>query len=191
MVIPLVSAAGFCALAIAELAILGGRRASALVSSAAGYLGVGTAVLLHASGAPAPAVPDAAIPELWRTAAGGALAAASSGLLLWAVFLEIPRERKRLGIGDRGTVRTGSYGRCRHPGWWWLAIHVLSWCVMRPGASLASDAMAIIGGNLALVYAQDRWFFPARFDDYREYRSQVPFLVPRASRRSPPDGASR
>lgn len=186
MVILLLCALGFGLLAVAEWAAISGLRLPSVMAGLGGYAGVGIALFRHASGEP----PEWAVfaqagqtasPGFWM-AIGGIVAALSLVLLIWTVFLEIPRERRRMGIDERGTVRTGSYGSCRHPGWWWLAIHALSWCVIRPGASMPSDALTIIGGNLALVYAQDRWFFPSRFDDYGEYRDLVPFLFPRARR---------
>ncbi|HEY9054161.1 MAG TPA: hypothetical protein VIO60_05020 [Rectinemataceae bacterium] len=117
-------------------------------------------------------------------------------LLLWTVFLEIGIERRKRGIDPGRAVRTGSYGICRHPGFWWLAFLVLFLCLRSgaaggaPGAAAQSLGLAaiLVGMDFILVLVQDIYSFPKAFSDYEDYKKSVPFLLPRIR---PASGAGR
>lgn len=112
--------------------------------------------------------------------------AATAGLI-WTVLLEIPLARlrkhaaspKATGDGMAPAVyRQGSYGRCRHPGFWWfLAATIL--LALAAGRWTALAVMIFANSmNLLLIFIQDRYTFPQQFSDYETYRKEVPFLLP-------------
>ena len=76
------------------------------------------------------------------------------------------------------TVDSGTYGLCRHPGFWWLSFLVIFLNLLR-GVRLYSIAMILmIALDLVLVFVQDRYIFPRVLPGYEEYRKRVPFLIP-------------
>lgn len=186
MVIYFFITGGFGALAAAEFAAMGGGGSSRPgflpFFEVSGYLGVGAALAMHSAGPFGPA--GAGMPRGFLGWAALAVAAASLAMLVWTVFLEIPRERRLRRVETGRAVTTGSYGVCRHPGWWWFSFYSLALCAARPQYSRLDSALLMIACNFALVLLQDRWSFPARFADYREYSERTPFLVPRPSRRT-------
>jgi len=111
------------------------------------------------------------------------LAFISAGLLAWTVFIELAFWKKRLNLGSQDTVRRGSYGMCRHPGFWWLGFLVL-FLSLPGGLSTTVVPMALmIFSNLTLIIVQDRFIFPRLFKGYGEYRKEIPFLIPRLRNR--------
>lgn len=109
------------------------------------------------------------------------VAAASLGMLAWTVFFEIGRIRKRRGLAADQFVSEGSYGRCRHPGFWWFVVLALSLGFLKPYASHFITIFVMIILDLALICVQDYFVFPKLFVGYNEYRKLVPFLVPRVA----------
>lgn len=107
-----------------------------------------------------------------------ASALASAVLLVWSVFGEIPSARKARDLGPRKTVRTGSYGLCRHPGFWWLSFLLVSLGFLRDDIGYVPVILEMILLDLLLVILQDRVFFMKMFDDYGDYTKRVPFLFP-------------
>lgn len=169
----ILSLGGFAALLLAEVLESGsrGRRGPAAALAAAGYASVAGGMAAQFFGAAA-------------AAAGGplpliALAAASPflALLVYSVFLEIPLRRRSAAL-----YHSGTYALCRHPGllWFVLAHAALNAVYRSPRFLLIS--LAMVGGDLALVLAQDTWLFRRRFPGYDAYRRSVPFLLPRPRR---------
>jgi len=108
-----------------------------------------------------------------------AIALVSAILLVWSVFFEISFHRKRLGLDLRETVKSGSYGLCRHPGFWWFSVFSLSVAILR-GLDLYFFTISLmIGLDLLLIVIQDKYAFPRLFSGYDAYRKEVPFLFPR------------
>jgi protein-S-isoprenylcysteine O-methyltransferase Ste14 len=108
-----------------------------------------------------------------------AAAAASSALLLWSVFIEIGAERKKHKLGPTDVIRSGSYGLCRHPGFWWFAILIIAIGILKGFSDNFLTIFIMIGLDLLLILFQDRYTFPKVFRGYDEYRKAVPFLIPR------------
>jgi len=117
------------------------------------------------------------IPPLVRTISlcigllGGAL-------LVWTVFIEIPVGAKKHAVEPGCTYHYGSYGMCRHPGFWWFLMLTLGVALWK------SDFYAFLlfffenALNLLLILLQDKYTFIVQFRDYQEYQKKVPFLLP-------------
>ena len=102
----------------------------------------------------------------------------SGVMLVWTVFFELALGRKKLQAEKTDTVSWGSYGICRHPGFWWLALYMLSMGIVRGFSPSVVPAFLVIFFNFLLVEVQDRYSFPRIFKDYEAYRKKVPFLIP-------------
>lgn len=107
----------------------------------------------------------------------------SSAFLIWTVFIELAFWKKRVGMDSQDTVRRGSYGLCRHPGFWWLGLLLLFLCLLGDFLSTVAPAALMVFSNLALIIVQDRFIFPRLFSGYTEYKKEVPFLIPRVRNR--------
>jgi protein-S-isoprenylcysteine O-methyltransferase Ste14 len=115
---------------------------------------------------------------LWTGAASSAL------LLLWSVFFEFLWIRKKRGLGPDATVDAGTYGICRHPGFWWLSFLVVFIGILRDLKSHLVPVILLIGLDFLLVLLQDQYVFPRVFPGYKQYREKVPFLIPRKGGRN-------
>lgn len=187
--VPLIAAGcGFALLLIADIRATADGAASGNALRTAGYLACASVVAFIAL-APAPWWPAGSpgiLPE-GRIFAGRpsfvallciAAALASAALLFWSVFAEIPLARKARNLGPRTAVRTGSYGLCRHPGFWWLSFLLVSLGFLRDDIGYVPVILEMILLDLLLVILQDRVFFMKMFDDYGDYAKNVPFLIP-------------
>jgi len=153
----------------------------------AGYGAVGVAVVILAL---TPRFAGAGFDSLsLEGAALILLSLISATLLAWSVFLEIPAERKRLGLGRGDLVSSGTYRLCRHPGFWWLCVLAICTATLKGFQSHSFFAFLMIGLDFLLVYIQDKYTFPRVFTGYSEYRKHVPFLIPRI--RTGPSGGMR
>ena len=112
-----------------------------------------------------------------------AFALGSAGMLAWTVFFELALGRKKMIADKTDTVSWGSYGTCRHPGFWWLALYMLSLASLRGFSPSVVPAFLVIFFNFLLIEVQDRYSFPRIFKDYKAYREKVPFLIPRCMKR--------
>lgn len=122
---------------------------------------------------------SAGAPQSLLSAVLIAVAAASSALLLWSVFVEIGAERKKHGLGPTDVIRSGSYGLCRHPGFWWFTILIIALGILKGFSDNFLTIFIMIGLDLLLILLQDRYTFPKVFRGYDAYRKAVPFLIPR------------
>ena len=182
---------GFLALLSADFLFLQGKKAAAAIQWA-GYLGVvvATGLLAFAPGPwwPLPGAAGAAAaapphgPSPLAMAALAAVAALAAALLAWSVFFEIGAERRKLGLSPSEAVRTGTYSRCRHPGFWWYAILVAALAAIRAVPSAFATAALFASLDFVLVLEQDILTFPKVLSGYDDYKRAVPFLLPRLRR---------
>ncbi len=129
-----------------------------------------------------PIQPDA---PTWRLVLFGGTAACFFALLLYSLFFAIPFTKTYIAPGSSPKVcRTGMYGMCRHPGVLWFAGMYLFLYLANPSAGLLAAAVTFSSANLLYVVWQDIYAFPRMFEDYADYRLQVPFLIPRFKRSS-------
>lgn len=109
----------------------------------------------------------------------GTLSISSLFLLLYSLFAALPFGATYKGTEqDNTVVDWGMYALCRHPGViWFFFFYLFLWLAcgktIMMWAGIIWTAMDII-----YVYVEDRWFFPAAFNGYDLYKSQVPFLIP-------------
>ncbi|MGB4585921.1 MAG: hypothetical protein WBH66_02600 [Rectinemataceae bacterium] len=123
--------------------------------------------------------PSASAPDSLLSVALIAAAAASSALLFWSVFIEIGAERKKHGLRPADVVNSGSYGLCRHPGFWWFAILILTLGILKGFSANFPTILFMTALDLLLILFQDSYTFPKVFRGYDDYRKSVPFLFPR------------
>lgn len=109
------------------------------------------------------------------------LAIKSGILLIWTTFIEIPRGVAKYHIQPGHVYNRGSYGKCRHPGFWWFLFFTL-WLTLWANTRSALESFLVSNTmNLLLIFVQDKYTFPAQFSDYRQYTINVPFLIPKSS----------
>jgi len=182
---------GFLLLFAADFLQVGGSGAAARALDRLGYAFVFLAIL-HLAFAARPSWPfgngeadlvfrgPVGIPAvlLWIGAILSAL------LLVWSVFLEFIWIRKKRGLGPDATVDSGTYGMCRHPGFWWLSFLVICIGVLRNLKSNFIPVILLVGLDFLLVLLQDQYVFPRVFPGYKQYREKVPFLIPRRGGRN-------
>lgn len=148
---------------------------------------VGLTALAHLSGAWLLLVrsPKRPFPKAVSRVAFGTSVVAFLGML-YSIAVEIPFRKAWIDRGHTGDlVTSGTYSVSRHPGVLWTAIWVPSAAVASGSRDLLRCWPAVIVGDVAHVWAQDRWLLPRVFgEDYREYQRRTPFLVPALRRRS-------
>jgi len=178
---------GFLLLMIADLLWVKGSSATAAIRLA-GYIAIGIACGLF-SLAPNPSWPLPVPEELAETMSGWRpgtvfsllliiIAAISSCLLFWSVFLEIGIIRKKRGLKSSDIVVSGTYSLCRHPGFWWFAFLILSVGLLRGLSAYPIPIFLMIILDFLLILVQDRYTFPKVFHGYDDYKKSVPFLIP-------------
>ncbi len=178
MVQNLCALAGFLLLLLADFMSAGGTVRPTGPVKAAGYCLIGLSLGLLAA-APPPS-PDTARPiERVFLIPGIAIALGSLYLLVRAVFLDFPKERTTAGSTSASLVTSGSYGLCRHPGFWWFSLLALDLAALRGFGGFLLSAILLILLDFVLILVQDVYLFPKIFDGYDDYKKSVPFLFPR------------
>jgi len=178
--------AGFLALAAADYSAIRKNPLLSGIFGAFGYLAIVSALAEMAFGPiwGAPAAASAANIQSGIVATVGVILAIGAGLLLvWSVFLELPRERRRLGLRPGQVVTSGGYALCRHPGWWCLTFLTAGICLARGSGRVFVSSIVMTAANLLLITVQDRYFFPQLFAGYDDYKKSTPFLLPSVRRR--------
>lgn len=110
--------------------------------------------------------------------AGIPVAIISMYLLVKTVFLELSKKGSHPGE----LITEGSYGLCRHPGFWWFSLLILDLAVMRGLGEFTIYAATLIFLNFMLILLQDAYLFPKIFEGYDDYKKRVPFLFPRKNK---------
>jgi protein-S-isoprenylcysteine O-methyltransferase Ste14 len=108
-----------------------------------------------------------------------ALSLAFAAMLFWTVFLELALGKRKFRLGKRDVFSRGSYGVCRHPGFWWLVLYLLPLGIIRGFSTTIFTILLVVFLNFLLVSIQDLYSFPRFFKDYEAYRKKVPFLIPK------------
>lgn len=99
--------------------------------------------------------------------------------LVYTLFFAIPfGESYGSQQGGRRVSKNGLYALCRHPGVLWLSGGYLFLWLAFGGKVLFFAFVVFSLLDIGYVVLQDRVIFPKMFDDYGEYRMQVPFLLP-------------
>jgi len=165
---------GFILLMVAELRSARTKRPVSAALQVPGYALIAMGMLCAPLGGEQPLQ----VPEGVRMVCLG-LAIAGGGLLVWTVFLEIPLGVKRYKVAAGHVYAHGSYGRCRHPGFWCFLLFSVGFGLWSNNFLVLIGFLTANALNLLLILLQDQYTFPTQFVDYREYAKKVPFLVPR------------
>jgi protein-S-isoprenylcysteine O-methyltransferase Ste14 len=178
---------GFLLLILADILWVKGKRATPV--HAAGYLVVGGSLclLVLAPGPWWPLTTPAGTEPLQAWKAMSPLLAVllviaatiSAALLFWSVFIEIGIARKKTGLQPTDTYSGGTYGLCRHPGFWWFSFFVVTIGAVKSFSAYFPTISLLIVFDLLLIFIQDHYTFPKIFRKYDDYRKSVPFLIPR------------
>lgn len=75
----------------------------------------------------------------------------------------------------------GVYALCRHPGYWTLLIMYLGLLLAFQNLEWLWITIIYNFLNFIYVFFQDNYIFVKVFDDYAEYKTYVPFLIPSLS----------
>jgi protein-S-isoprenylcysteine O-methyltransferase Ste14 len=100
-------------------------------------------------------------------------------LMVYSVLIEIPLKTPRNHPADHPyLVDTGTYALSRHPGVLWFAGAAVCMLLLHPSRFTLSAAIAWTLMDVALVWAEDRFFFIKTIPGYEKYKMSVPFLFP-------------
>jgi len=104
-------------------------------------------------------------------------AAVFAVFLLYALIFSLPVKDAYFAAGEERPVsRKGLYGFCRHPGvliFWVIMFFLWFGCGLSAWSALLYSVL-----NLALAVYEDKYVFPETLANYRQYKAQVPFLIP-------------
>ena len=117
-----------------------------------------------------------------RGAGGWALLAAALVFLaleIYTLFFALPFSDTYVQQSQGRLAYTeGVYALCRHPGVLWFAGGYLCLAGALGSGRLWGFCLLMSALDVAYVVLQDRWTFPHTFDNYPEYRTLAPFLIP-------------
>ena len=99
-------------------------------------------------------------------------------LFVYSVYIEIQLSQSRQDSKEKRLVTTGTYALSRHPTFLWsvLAMGFLVLATRSQYLLIAWPLWSIL--ELVWVWLQDRFFLPATFAEYDQYRQSTPMLVP-------------
>ncbi len=103
--------------------------------------------------------------------------------LIYVLFIEIPVRTQFSPPAERCVSRSGSYGIVRHPGFYPFLLLVVSLYLFHPNPWFFSTGISLVLLNFFTIYLEDRFLFPRIFRDYNDYKSCVPFILPRGKRK--------
>jgi len=100
-------------------------------------------------------------------------------LLLYSNFIEIGLKSPYSDSNERDALSSGSYGLVRHPGFLWLLLVLIMLVLIYKHTQFTLISMYMIAMNFILILIEDIILFPRIFNNYREYKKEVPFIIPR------------
>jgi len=123
------------------------------------------------------ALPAAAL-SAWRIVCG-VLSLMSLFGMLHLLFGALPAKATyQSGSGKLALHSAGAYALCRHPAFWCFLLFYWLLYLFAESPELFAAAVLFPVLNLAYVWVQDRCLFPKYIEGYRQYRDEVPFLLP-------------
>jgi protein-S-isoprenylcysteine O-methyltransferase Ste14 len=171
---------GFVMILLYDLAQINGRNRFARTLSSIGYAAVLASIVF-----PLARLKPAQSPLIVLVLLG-AIAALGFALLVYSVLIEIPLALKRVGLnasGPRRVVASGTYSGVRHPGFLWFALCLAALALLYRHRAMTEIAAGLMLFDFTLIVIEDLLLFPRIFQDYEQYKKNVPFLVPRFARR--------
>ncbi|MEG1869451.1 MAG: hypothetical protein RR205_01230 [Oscillospiraceae bacterium] len=120
---------------------------------------------------------------LWRVIIFGVLALICLALMFYSLFFAVPFSKTYIETTEKQpkkACRTGMYALCRHPGvLWFMGFYLFLWLSIG-GTLLFTQFIFFSILNLIYIIIQDNWSFIICFNDYNDYKKEVPFLIPTA-----------
>lgn len=115
----------------------------------------------------------------WLTVPGWILLVLSLVSILYILFINLPFRNTYLNSKtEQLLVTTGLYGLVRHPGLYPFVGTMTGLVMVFPSYNMFMAAIIFTGADLALIVFQDRIVFPRMFNDYSEYKKEVPMIFP-------------
>lgn len=99
-------------------------------------------------------------------------------LLVYTLFFAIPFKDTYVDESFKYVCRVGVYALCRHPGVLFLFGFTLFMSLALGSSLLLKGCFIFNICNIIYVVLQDKYFFPKCFDDYQDYKTKIPFLIP-------------
>jgi len=100
-------------------------------------------------------------------------------LLFYSNFIEIGLKSPYSYSSERYALDSGSYGLVRHPGFLWLLLALIMLVLIYKHIQFTLISIYMIVMNFILILIEDIILFPRIFKNYREYKKEVPFIIPR------------
>jgi len=115
----------------------------------------------------------------WLTVPGWILLVLSLVSILYILFINLPFRNTYLNSKTgQLLVTTGFYGLVRHPGLYPFVGTMTGLVMVFPSYNMFMAAIIFTGADLALIVFQDRIVFPRMFNDYSQYKKEVPMIFP-------------
>ena len=99
-------------------------------------------------------------------------------LLVYTLFFALPFNETYVSFDQAKTIRSGMYGLSRHIGVLWFILMYACLVFVFNDATFTIFAAIASLMNLIYVVIQDNYTFIKTFNDYKEYKQEVPFLIP-------------
>lgn len=98
--------------------------------------------------------------------------------LIYVLFFALPFDDTYIKNATLTLVDHGAYALCRHPGFWVFTLFYLFLCLFLSNPVLLVGLFLYTGCNFFYICLQDHYIFPLYIRDYKEYKKNVPFLLP-------------
>ena len=99
-------------------------------------------------------------------------------LLVFSLFIELPKETYGGKDPKHLVVDTGTWALCRHPGVLWFAFGYGCAALASGSKAFALAATVWTAADILYVILQERMIFRKIFTDYDRYVASTPFLLP-------------
>lgn len=177
MLILLLSATGFIALVLFDMAQIYNRKLLSAIFSIIGYGAIVSTLLflIFIHKLPYPPETGFALVSLVIKSMGALFFFI---LLLYSNVIEIGLKSPYSKSGKRYALETGTYGLVRHPGFLWLTFLLILLSLVYKNVQFSLFSAVIIFQNFLLILVEDIVLFPKLFKNYTQYKKQVPFIIP-------------
>lgn len=98
--------------------------------------------------------------------------------LIYILFFALPFDDTYIKNTTLPLVDHGVYALCRHPGFWVFTLFYLFLGLFLSNPVLLVASLLYTGCNFFYICLQDHYIFPLYIRGYKEYKKNVPFLLP-------------
>lgn len=100
-------------------------------------------------------------------------------LLIYTLFFALPFQETYIRDENKNKViKTGMYGLSRHIGVLWFILMYIFLVFIFKSEFYTRFAILCCSLNVIYVIFQDNYTFLYLFEDYKEYKEEVPFIIP-------------